>query len=104
MPKSLSRFALALIASVALAATVVAVVQKRRAFADQQLEIRTGDTLRFLNEDTFIHHVFVNSATMTYNSDEQEPGQSVEVRFPTPGTFLVRCQIHPKMALRVDVR
>ncbi len=90
--------------SVALAATVVSVVQKGRAFATQRLDIRAGDSVRFMNEDTFIHHVFVKSATMNYNSDEQEPGQSIDVRFPVAGTFNVRCEIHPKMSLQVDVR
>jgi len=90
--------------SVALAGTVVSVVQKGRAFASQRLDIRAGDSVRFLNEDTFIHHVFVKSATMNYNSDEQEPGQSVDVRFPVAGMFTVHCEIHPKMSLQVDVR
>ena len=90
--------------SVALAATVVSVVQKDRAFASQQMEIKEGDSIRFLNADSFIHHVFVKSATMNYDSGEQEPGKSVEIRFPTAGTFNVRCDIHPKMLLRVDVR
>jgi len=93
-----------LAASAALAASVVSVVQKGRAFASQLVEIKAGDSIRFLNEDTFIHHVFVKSATMNYDSEEQEPGKSVDVRFPTAGTFDVRCEIHPKMLLRVSVR
>ena len=90
--------------SVALAATVVSVVQKGRAFATQQLEIKAGDSIRFVNDDTFIHHVFVKSVTMNYDSEEQEPGQSIEVRFPMAGAFNVRCEIHPKMSLQVNVR
>ena len=93
-----------LAASVALAATMVTVVQKARAFASQQLEIRTGDSIRFLNEDSFIHHIFVKSATMNYDSEEQEPGKSVDIRFPGAGIFIVRCEIHPKMSLQVSVR
>lgn len=90
--------------SAALAATMVSVVQKGRAFASQQVEIKAGDSIRFLNEDTFIHHVFLKSATMNYDSEEQEPGQSIEVRFPVAGTFNVHCEIHPKMSLQVNVR
>jgi plastocyanin len=90
--------------SAALAANVVSVVQKGRAFASQQLEIKVGDSIRFLNEDSFIHHVFVRSATMNYDSEEQGPGKSVDVRFPTAGTFDVRCEIHPKMLVQVSVR
>jgi len=90
--------------SVALAGTMASVVQKGRAFASRQLDIRVGDSIRFLNEDAFIHHVFVKSATMNYDSEEQEPGQSIDVRFPVAGSFNVRCEIHPKMSLQVDVR
>jgi len=90
--------------SVALAGTMVSVVQKGRAFASRQLDIKAGDSVRFLNEDTFIHHVFVKSATMNYDSEEQEPGQSIDVRFPVAGSFNVRCEIHPKMSLQVNVR
>ena len=90
--------------SAALAANVLSVVQKGRAFGSQQLEIKAGGSIRFLNEGSFIHHVFVRSATMNYDSEEQEPGKSVDVLFPTAGTFEVRCEIHPKMLLRVSVR
>ena len=83
---------------------MVSVVQKGRAFASQQVEIKAGDSIRFLNEDTFIHHVFVKSARMNYDSEEQEPGQSIEVRFPVAGAFNVHCEIHPKMSLQVNVR
>ena len=91
-------------ASAALAAAVVSVAQKGRAFASQQVDIKAGDRIRFVNEDTFIHHVFVKSATMNYDSEEQEPGQAIDVSFPLAGIFNVRCQIHPKMALQVNVR
>ena len=93
-----------LAASIALAATVVPIVQKGRAFASQQLEIIAGDSIRFLNEDSFIHHIFIRSATMSFDSEEQEPGKSVDIRFPTAGIFTVRCEIHPKMSLQVSVR
>ena len=33
----------------------------------------------------------------------QEPGETVEIAFPTSGSFLVFCGIHPKMELYVDV-
>jgi cytochrome c peroxidase len=31
------------------------------------------------------------------------PGETVEIAFPEPGSFLVFCGIHPKMELTVDV-
>ena len=41
---------------------------------------------------------------MSFDSDEQPPGQTIEVRFPVRGTFPVRCHIHPKMLLTVHVQ
>jgi hypothetical protein len=41
---------------------------------------------------------------MSFDSDEQPPGQNVTLRFPVTGTFEVRCHIHPKMDLVVHVR
>ena len=40
---------------------------------------------------------------MSFDSDEQPPGQAIEVNFPRVGTFPVRCHIHPKMLLVVHV-
>jgi plastocyanin len=41
---------------------------------------------------------------MNLDSDEKAPGETLEVRFPTAGTFDVRCHIHPKMHLVVHVK
>jgi plastocyanin len=41
---------------------------------------------------------------MSFDSDEQPPGQNVSVTFPASGIFEVRCHIHPKMSLIVTVR
>jgi cytochrome c peroxidase len=40
---------------------------------------------------------------MDVDSGAQEPGETVEIRFPQTGEFLVSCAIHPKMELWVDV-
>lgn len=91
-------------ATAVLAANPVAVVQKGRAFAARSLTLQAGDVLRFLNEDLFIHQIYIQSDSFSFDSDEQEPGHEVDVRFPVRGSFQVRCQIHPKMLLQVDVR
>lgn len=82
--------------------TVVA--QKGREFAVSQIEITRGDTLQFTNEDEFLHHIYVKSPEMSFDSREQAPGQLIDVRFRSAGTFDVRCRIHPKMLLVVTVR
>jgi plastocyanin len=88
----------------AVAPPPLVVSQKNRVFAPRQIEIRTGDSLRFTNEDEFLHQVFVDSAGFRFNSKEQSPGETVDVKFTTAGEFQVLCGIHPKMLLTVQVR
>ena len=80
------------------------IVQAGRAFHPGEVTIGRGETLVFSNRDEFIHQIYVKSDAMTYDSDEQPPGQDVKLAFPTAGTFEVRCHIHPKMALTVHVK
>ena len=96
--------AILLPAALALAAEVVMVSQHGRAFAVHDVHIAQGDTVRFTNDDDFTHQIYVSSPSFSYESAEQPPGESVNVRFPTAGLFEVRCHIHPKMLLHVDVR
>ncbi|HEX2940071.1 MAG TPA: hypothetical protein VHO91_03425 [Rhodopila sp.] len=85
------------------AAGMVAVTQKGRKFSASDIQILRGDTIRFNNEDKFVHQIYVESPNFTYESDEQPPGNNIDVIFTKSGLFEVRCHIHPKMLLRVDV-
>lgn len=96
--------ALLLLATVAFAAAVHLVIQKDRAFSVPEITIARGDRIDFSNEDEFIHQIYVVSPEMSFNSAEQPPGQVVSITFPSSGTFLVRCHIHPKMLLTVHVQ
>ena len=80
------------------------IVQSGRAFHPGEVTINHGDTLTFANQDEFIHQIYVKSDAMTFDSDETPPGQSVQVKFTTAGTFEVHCHIHPKMNLVVHVK
>jgi len=91
-------------AALAAAAGMTSISQKGRAFTVRDVQIARGDTVSFVNDDDFIHQIYVDSPSFTYESAEQEPGKAVDVRFPTAGTFEVRCHIHPKMLLTVNVR
>lgn len=95
--------ALALAASTAFAATIHTVAQKGRNFAVEEIAIAPGDTIRFTNEDEFLHQIYVDSKDLVFDSAEQRPGQTIDVNFPQRGVFAVRCHIHPKMLLRVRV-
>lgn len=91
-------------AGTVVAAGSFAVAQRNRAFDRRSVSIVRGDTLRFANEDEFVHHIYVETASMTFDSKEQGPGTAVDVRFPAGGRFDVRCRIHPRMVLTVDVQ
>jgi plastocyanin len=96
--------ALLLVAVPAFAASVYTVIQRGRAFSTAEITVERGDTTRFTNEDEFLHQIYVDSNQMSFDSDEQRPGQTIEVQFPKSGTFPVRCHIHPKMLLTVRVK
>lgn len=90
-------------AGLAFAAAPTVVRQAGRAFSTRELRIKRGDTVRFSNEDEFLHHIYVRSPAFNFISSEQEPRRSVDVLFPAAGRFEVRCEIHPKMLLTVAV-
>ena len=87
----------------ALAAAPVVVNQVRRAFSVRELHIKRGETIRFNNVDEFLHQLYIDSSSFKFSSSEQAPGQAVDITFPSNGTFEVKCEIHPKMAMTVVV-
>ena len=92
------------LAATASAAAVHRIIQRGRAFSVPEVTIAQGDIVQFTNDDEFLHQIYVDSSQMSFDSDEQPPGQTIEVRFPLPGIFSVRCHIHPKMLLTVRVQ
>ena len=86
-----------------VAAGMVTVSQQNRAFSVAGLQLRPGDTVHFSNDDRFRHQIYVQSPSFNFESDEQAPGTTVDIPFSRAGLFEVRCHIHPKMLLPVDV-
>jgi plastocyanin len=88
----------------ALAERALEVRQKNRAFNPGVLEINRGDIVRIINDDgELLHHAYVSSPGFNFDSGEQEPGSTTDIRFTKAGTFTVLCAIHPKMHLAVTV-
>lgn len=79
------------------------VSQKDRRFTPSTILMKVGDVLRILNDDTRTHNVRVDGQGMSFNSDGQNPGDTVAVGFDRPGHYDVICGIHPDMRLSVDV-
>jgi plastocyanin len=80
------------------------VVQKGRAFHPGEVTINRGESLTFTNDDEFIHQIYVEATDFGFDTDERNPGENVTESFTAPGTFEVRCHIHPKMRLIVHVK
>ncbi|MGI4976714.1 MAG: hypothetical protein ACRYG6_07205 [Janthinobacterium lividum] len=87
------------------AARTVEVSQKDRMFQPGALVLERGDLVEMVNDDgPLLHHAYVSTPEFSFDSGEQLPGNRTEIRFTVPGTFTVRCAIHPKMHLYVTVR
>jgi plastocyanin len=91
-------------AALAWADAAHTIVQNGRAFHPAEVSIAHGEALDFSNQDEFIHQIYVDVPGFSYDSAEQPPGQTLQIKFPDAGTFPVRCHIHPKMLLTVHVK
>ncbi len=81
------------------------VTQKNRSFQPGAVELAQGQVLHILNDDgQLMHHAYVASPSFDFDSGEQLPGATVDIRFPGQGQWVVLCGIHPKMRLNVTVR
>jgi len=81
----------------------IVVEQFHRTFSLSVIRIARGSAITFSNVDEFDHEVYVDSPNFNYDSFEQSPGDRAVVTFTNAGSFEVRCHIHPKMHLHVDV-
>jgi plastocyanin len=81
------------------------VSQAGRKFTPGELVINRAETIQILNDDgDLLHHVFIESRQMNFDSGDQTPGSRTPITFPIAGDFTVLCAIHPKMKLFVHVR
>jgi plastocyanin len=83
---------------------VLTVTQIDRTFRPNKVTISAGAALLIKNDDRIAHHIYVDSDDMSYDSDEQQSGESVRLPFEKKGQFLVLCAIHPRMSLEVTVK
>jgi plastocyanin len=86
----------------ALAANLT-IAQKGRMFSSENVAIKKGETLTFLNDDSIPHNIMSTSKGNEFNLGSQPPGSSTDVTFKEMGEVLVICAIHPRMKLMVKV-
>ena len=80
------------------------VAQKGKAFSAKKLEVKAGDSVKFVNEDPFAHNVFSLSDTKSFDLGSYGQGGAKSVSFDKPGTVDVECAVHPDMKLVVEVK
>jgi plastocyanin len=90
------------LAGSALAADLT-VTQKDKAFSTKDVQVKVGDRVVFVNEDTVTHNVYSLTKGQEFEIKTQLPGKADAVKFDRPGVALVECAIHPKMKVSVHV-
>lgn len=96
-----------LLTIVVMAATPVVehtITQSEKTFSQAEITVKPGDKVVFKNADQVTHNVFSTSKGNEFNLKTQAPGASSAVPFNTEGVAEVRCAIHPKMKLIVNVK
>jgi plastocyanin len=81
------------------------VSQAGRAFQPGEITIKRGESVQILNDDgDLVHHAYIESEKMNFDSGDQKSGSLTDIVFSQPGDFTVLCAIHPKMKLVVHVK
>ena len=86
----------------AFAATEV-IHQQGRAFSSENVTVKKGDPLTFLNDDSVPHNIMSMSRGNEFNLGSQSPGSTTDVVFKEAGDVTVICAIHPRMKMTVKV-
>ncbi|MDX1587363.1 MAG: plastocyanin/azurin family copper-binding protein [Oleiphilaceae bacterium] len=79
------------------------VEQSDKAFQPQNLTIKAGDTVEFLNNDPFFHNIFSLSESKFFDLGSFPQGESRSITFENPGKVTVECAIHPQMQMTIEV-
>ncbi|MCT7374699.1 cupredoxin domain-containing protein [Chelativorans sp. EGI FJ00035] len=68
-----------------------------------RINAAVGDTIRFVNDDTATHDVFVPTAGYALDLGAQEPGEEIVLTLRKAGAFEVECVFHSHMLTVVEV-
>lgn len=89
--------------SVGALAANLTIAQKGRMFSSENIAIKKGESLTFVNDDTVPHNIFSTSKGNEFNLGSQAPGVATDVTFKEAGEVQVICAIHPRMKMTVTV-
>lgn len=75
-------------------------------FSVKDLEVKKGQTVVFVNDDTTSHNITVtgDGNGVSVNGGLQPPGEQFQMPFAKPGAYVVTCGIHPKMRMNIVVK
>lgn len=91
------------VSTAAIAATTI--TQKDKTFSEERVTVKAGDKIKFVNDDSVTHNLTVKAPNgATKPGIQQKPGDEVELAFDDVGVSEVRCLIHPKMKMSVEVK
>jgi plastocyanin len=79
------------------------ITEKGKVFSQAEINIKVGDAVVYVNDDTIAHNVMSNDPANKFNLGLLKPGSSTPVTFDTMGDILVICAIHPTMKMHVKV-
>jgi plastocyanin len=79
------------------------IMQKGRMFSENEVALKKGDSLLFVNDDNITHNILSTTPGYEFNLGSQSPGASSPVTFNKVGEIMVLCAIHPRMKLTVTV-
>lgn len=78
--------------------------QKNKEFTIEKLTIKKGDTVSFINLDSFYHNVFSLSDAKLFDLGSYPKGEAREVVFDVAGEVEIECAIHPNMRMVIEVK
>lgn len=82
----------------------VTIHQKGKKFSEKSITVAAGTTVNFVNDDKVAHNVYSRSSAGKFDTGAQQPGTTLSHVFDKPGKVKVRCAIHPRMKLTVNVQ
>jgi plastocyanin len=89
--------------STAGAAETHTITMAGMAYAPGMITARIGDGIRFVNDDTADHVVFVPTVGHAIDLGGQKPGEAREMKLMKAGRFEVECANHDHMLLTIAV-
>ena len=77
--------------------------QAGRIFAPAYLAVTKGSVVHFVNDENIVHHAFAETPQFNADTGDIPPGESRDIVFTRPGSYVIRCAIHPQMHMTVEV-